>query len=117
MSLGCSPVIIGLMTSCFSLAQIVCCPLIVALSSRVGRLKILQVCLAGAALSSLVVAMSSHAVGVIIGRFFAGVFAASIPVAQSAVTDVAPAEQIPYVLSRVTAAAQLGLVVGPAISA
>ena len=55
--------------------------------------------------------------GVLAGRALAGVFAASVPVAQAGVTDILPRNQTSLGLSRVSAASQLGVVVGPAASA
>ena len=89
-SMGATPVQVGLSTSAFSVAQMVMCPLIVSLSSKpsFGRRKTLSVCLAGAALSSGVIAGSSTIPLIIFARFLAGVFAAAIPVAQAGVTDL-----------------------------
>jgi MFS family permease len=118
-SMGATPVQVGLSTSAFSIAQMVMCPLIVGLSSRpsVGRRKTLSICLAGAALSSCVIASSSTIPLIIFARFLAGIFAASIPVAQAGVTDLVPPHQATLALSRVSAASQTGLVIGPIASA
>ena len=91
--------------------------ILVAQSNRIGRSVVLRICLAGAAASSLLIAVSGSVVGVIAGRTLAGVFAACVPVAQSGVTDILPANQTALGLSRVSAASQLGVVVGPAASA
>ncbi|CAK0862831.1 unnamed protein product [Prorocentrum cordatum] len=116
--LGSSPMMVGLATSAFSVAQMVCCPLLVPMSGRVGRTRVLRVCLAGATASSLLIAFSrSSTWGIILGRMLAGVFASSVPLAQAAVTDIVPSSQAALALSRVSAAAQLGVVVGPAASA
>jgi len=68
-------------------------------------------------MSSLSIAFSKSVTGVIVGRTLAGVFAACVPVAQSGVTDILERGQMAVGLSRVSAAAQLGVVVGPALSA
>ena len=115
--LGASPVTVGLAISCFSVAQMTFAPVLVGLSSRIGRGPVLRICLAGAASSSLLIALSGSVHGVIAGRTLAGVFAACVPVAQSGVTDTLPRDQTALGLSRVSAAAQLGVVVGPAASA
>ena len=54
---------------------------------------------------------------VITARFIAGAFAAAIPVAQAGVTDIVKPEQAAIALSRVSAASQTGLVIGPIVSA
>ena len=116
-SLGASPVMVGLAISCFSVAQMTFAPIAVGLSSKIGRSIVLRICLAGAAASSCLIAFSGSVYGVIAGRTLAGVFAACVPVAQSGVTDILPRNQTALGLSRVSAAAQLGVVVGPLASA
>lgn len=116
-SLGATPVQVGMSTSCFSLAQLVCCPLIVRWSGRTGRLPMLRICLVGAAVANLLIAAANRPIGVILARFGSGVFAASVPVAQSAVTDVVEKKHAVTALSRVSSAAQMGIVVGPMASA
>ena len=56
--LGAKPVEVGLATSAFSLAQMVCCPILVRSSGRVGRGRVLRWCLAGATLSNVGIACS-----------------------------------------------------------
>eukprot|EP00913_Durusdinium_trenchii_P021510 g20212.t2 len=75
-----------------------------------------KTCLAGAAFASMLISLSSNIPGILLGRFLAGAFGASVPVAQAAVTDIV-SEGAATALSRVAAAAQLGVVVGPAASA
>lgn len=115
---GATPVQIGSATSAFSVAQMVCCPLVVAASGRLGRVRVLRVCLAGATLAGLVIALSSSTSGVIFGRLLAGIFASSVPVSQAAVTEALPSgRQSSEALARLSAASQSGVVVGPALSA
>jgi hypothetical protein len=118
-ALGSSPIMVGAAISCFSIAQMTFAPIAVGLSSKpnIGRSVVLRICLVGAACSSLLIAFSSNEYGVIVGRTLAGVFAACVPVAQSSVTDILPQNQTTLGLSRVSAAAQLGIVVGPLASA
>jgi len=118
--LGASPISVGLAISCFSIGQMTFAPIAVGLSSRIknnGRSIVLRICLAGAACSSLIIAFSGNVQGVIAGRTLAGIFAACVPVAQSSVTDILPNNQTALGLSRVSAAAQLGVVIGPLASA
>lgn len=115
--LGATPTSVGLAISCFSLAQMTFAPILVSLSSRIGRSIVLRICLAGAVASSLLIAFSGNVYGIVAGRTLAGVFAACVPVAQSGVTDILSKNQTALGLSRVSAASQLGVVVGPAVSA
>ena len=101
--------------------QMTFAPILVGLSLRIGRSRVLRICLAGAAAASLLIALSGSVFGsvwgVLAGRTLAGVFAACVPVAQAGVTDIVPKNQTALGLSRVSAASQLGVVVGPAASA
>ena len=133
---GATPVTVGLAISCFSVCQMTFAPILVGLSSRagIGRSRILRLCLGGTAASSLLIAFSSSVYGVIAGRALAGVFAACVPVAQSAVADLMSENNgddgidageeseeqdqlLALGLSRVSAASQMGVVVGPLASA
>lgn len=91
--------------------------MLVRQSNRLGRPRILRVCLAGATASSFLIAFSSSLTGIIAGRLFAGIFAASVPVAQAAAADMVPSNLTALALSRVAAASQCGIIVGPAFSA
>ena len=115
--LGAAPITVGIGISCFSVSQMTFAPIMVGLSSKIGRSLVLRLCLAGAAASSLLIAFSGSVYGVVAGRALAGIFAACVPVAQSGVTDILPRDQAALGLSRVSAASQLGIVVGPAASA
>ena len=119
--LGAKPLMVGVAISCFSVSQMTFAPIMVKLSTRFGCSLVLRLCLAGAAVSSLLIALSGSLCGslygVLAGRALAGVFAACVPVAQSGVTDLLPREQAALGLSRVAAASQLGIVVGPLASA
>ena len=73
---------VALATSFFSLAQMICCPLLVRRSGAVGRGKTLCLCLAGATLGNVGIAMSPSVSAIVLCRFLNGAFAASVPVAQ-----------------------------------
>ena len=100
--LGAPPFMIGVGISCFSVTQMVFAPIMVGLSTRFGRSLILRVCLAGAAASSSLIALSGHIYGVLAGRALAGVFAACVPVAQAGVADMLPPGDTSKGLSRVS---------------
>ena len=116
--LGASPLTVGLAISCFSVMQMLLCPLLVALSSAIGdRETILRVCLLGATMSGVLLSLSNSVYQIIFARLLAGAFAASVPVAQAAVTDVVTGNATAAALARVSAAAQSGVVAGPAVAA
>ncbi|CAJ1959678.1 unnamed protein product [Cylindrotheca closterium] len=116
-SMGATPTTIGLSTSAFSIAQMVCCPLLVKWSATLGRTATLRVCLLGAALSSTLIASAQNIPLILVARFAAGAFASSIPIAQAGVTDLVKPHQTAMALSQVSAASQTGLVIGPIASA
>lgn len=101
--------------SIFSAAQMVGCPLLVNLSSKVGRLTVLRACLAGNALASLITAAATGWREVACARALAGFTAASVPVAQVAIAEfMPPGKATSKALSRVASAASLGIICGPA---
>lgn len=116
---GASAVEAGAAVSAFSVAQMAFCPLVVKASGRFGRRRVLHVCLAGATASNVVIALASSTSAVVVGRFLAGIFAASVPVGQAAVTDMTRGDgpQSARALSAVSASSQAGVVLGPVISA
>lgn len=114
--LGATPVEVGLAVSCFSAAQLVCCPLLVELSERYGRLRLLSVCLAGATASNVGIALASTVPAITACRFVSGAFAASVPVAQATVTE-SSAKAAPVALSRLAATSQSAIVLGPLVAA
>lgn len=116
-ALGASTVQTGVAVSAFSLSSVLFTPVVVKVSTKVGRTKVLRACLLGCVFAQLVIVQASRPAGVVLGRFVAGIFAASVPVAQAAVTDLVGPSQSALALSRVAAVSQLGVVVGPAIGA
>ena len=116
-ALGATPVQIGMATSAFSLTQLVFCPQVVRISNKLGRTTMLRACLMGASFAQLLIVVSSNVYGILLGRFLGGIFAASVPVAQAGVTDIVRPSQSALALSRVSAASQMGVVIGPALSA
>lgn len=116
--LGAKPVEVALATSFFSVAQMVCCPLLVRRSGGAGgRGKTLCLCLAGATLGNVGIAMSPSVAAIVVCRFLCGAFAASVPVAQAAATELVSPAQAPAALARVAASSQMAVVVGPSCAA
>lgn len=114
-SLGGTPNQLAMVISIFSGMQMLGCPLLVSLSSRVGRLPVLRACLAGNAVASIITAVSTGWTQIACARAVAGLTAASVPVAQVAVSDMMPpGPATSKALSRVASAASLGIICGPA---
>jgi multidrug resistance protein len=112
-----SPGTVGLLVASFSLAQLVCSPLLGRLSDRIGRKPVLVLSLAGTAAGSLLTGLAGSLWLLFAGRVVDGISGASVSVAQAAVTDLAPPSERPRLLGLLGAAFGLGFVAGPAIGA
>lgn len=112
-----TPLVVGLVVSAFSVAQMVGAPVIGRLSDRIGRKPVLVLSLVGTALGSLVTGLAGAVWVLLAGRVIDGLSGASVSVAQAAVADVAAPEDRPRLLGLLGAAFGVGFVVGPAIGA
>ena len=88
----------GLLFSTFSLAQLVCAPLLGRLSDRIGRKPVIIISLFGTAVGSFLTAAAGGLPLLFIGRLLDGASGASVAVAQGAVTDLASPEDRPRLL-------------------
>ncbi len=111
-----SPSVIGLVVASFSLAQLVCAPILGRLSDRYGRKPVLIVSLCGTAVGSVVTGLAGSVWLLLLGRVLDGASGASVSVAQAAVADVAPAAERPRLFGLLGAAFGVGFVLGPAIA-
>ena len=106
---------LALVISGFSAAQMLGAPLLVSLSGRIGRLTVLRMCLAGNAMAALLTSVASRYSQVACARVLAGLFAASVPVAQVATAELTPpGAATSKALTRVASATSLGIIAGPA---
>jgi DHA1 family tetracycline resistance protein-like MFS transporter len=106
---------IGLIVGSFSLAQLVCAPLLGRLSDRIGRKPVLLLSLAGTAVGSLLTGLAGSVWLLALGRVVDGASGASVSVAQASVTDVAEPAERARLLGLLGAAFGFGFVVGPAL--
>jgi DHA1 family tetracycline resistance protein-like MFS transporter len=111
---GASELAIGLLFSSYSLAQLVCAPLLGRLSDRVGRRPVLLVSIAGSAVAYLLFAAADSFLALLVARTLAGVAAANYAIGQAYVADVTPPDQRSKAMGLVGAAFGLGFVLGPA---
>ncbi|CAN5599090.1 tetracycline resistance MFS efflux pump [soil metagenome] len=112
-----TPLVIGLVVSAFSIAQMIGAPIIGRLSDRIGRKPVLILSLVGTALGSLVTGLAGTVWILFAGRVIDGLSGSSVSVAQAAVADVAAPEDRPRLLGLLGAAFGVGFVAGPAIGA
>lgn len=111
-----SPAVIGLVVASFSLAQLVCSPVLGRLSDRFGRKPVLIMSLCGTALGSVITGLAGSVWLLLLGRLIDGASGASVSVAQAAVADVAAPEDRPRLFGLLGAAFGVGFVLGPAIA-
>ncbi|WP_414449900.1 MFS transporter [Burkholderia sp. 22PA0099] len=95
--------------------QLVCGPLLGALSDRVGRRPVLLISLFGLAVDSFVMALAPNLAWLFAGRVLNGLTSSSLATANAYVADVTPPEQRARAFGRIGAAVSLGFLAGPAL--
>jgi multidrug resistance protein len=106
---------IGLLFSSYSLAQLVCAPLLGRLSDRVGRRPVLLVSIAGSVAAYLLFAAAGSFAMLVLARTLSGVAAANYAIAQAYVADVSSREDRSRAMGLIGAAFGIGFVLGPAL--
>ncbi len=112
---GASGLDVGLMFASFSIAQMVFAPILGRLSDRIGRKPVIIISLLGTALGSFITGAAGALWVLFLGRIIDGASGASVAVAQSAITDIAPPERRAQLLGMLGAAFGVGFVLGPAV--
>jgi MFS family permease len=112
---GASGFEVGLLFTSFSIAQFFFAPIMGRLSDCIGRKPVIIISLLGTAVGSFVTGAAGTLWLLFLGRFLDGASGASVSVAQSAITDIAPPEQRARLLGMLGAAFGVGFVFGPAI--
>ena len=110
-----TPSRIGLLFSCYSLAQLLFAPLLGRLSDRVGRRPVLLISICGNAAAHLLFAFAGSFAMLVLARSLAGVAAANYSIAQAYMADVSSAEDRSRAMGLVGAAFGIGFVLGPAL--
>ncbi len=114
---GASAVVVGLLYSSYSIAQLFFSPLWGALSDRIGRRPVMIISTLGAALSYILLGFSNSITALFAARLLAGVMAGNISTAQAYVSDVTTPENRARGMGLIGAAFGIGFVLGPAIGA
>ena len=112
---GASGFQVGLLFTSFSVAQFFFAPVLGRLSDRIGRKPVIIISLLGTAVGSFITGAAGTLWLLFLGRFLDGASGASVSVAQSAITDIAPPEQRARLLGMLGAAFGVGFVLGPAL--
>jgi DHA1 family tetracycline resistance protein-like MFS transporter len=114
-SLGASPVVYGLLLTSYSVAQFAFTPVWGALSDRLGRRKIMLVCLVGSGAAFVLFGIASNIVLLFLARIAAGAMGATVPVAMAYASDITTAQNRMAQMGRLGAAFGMGLILGPAV--
>jgi multidrug resistance protein len=111
---GANALVVGLLISSFSLAQLVCAPVWGSISDRYGRRPAILFGLATTAIAYVVFAFAHSVWLLLLSRVIQGVGGGTIGVVQAYVADVSAPEDRTKSLGWLSAVTSLGAVVGPA---
>ena len=112
---GASGLTVGFLFASFSLAQLLCAPLLGRLSDHIGRKPVIVISLIGTAVGSFITGAAGVLWLLFAGRIVDGASGGSLSVAQAAVADMAPEAERPRLIGLLGAAFGVGFVLGPAI--
>ncbi len=112
-----SPVVIGLLYSVFSFAQLIFSPIWGSLSDRIGRRPIMLLSTFGAVIAYIIFGLAGSLFVLLLSRVIAGVMGGNISTAQAYVADVTSSEDRAKGMGMIGAAFGLGFVLGPAMAA
>jgi MFS family permease len=111
--LGADKMDIALVVVCYAACAGLCGPFWGRLSDRIGRKPVIMVCLAGGALSYVMLGLASQLWMVYAARAFAGLMAGNIGVASAMMADLTNPEDRARGMGLIGAAFGLGIVLGP----
>ena len=106
---------IGVILAAYSLAQLVCAPMLGRISDRVGRRPIIMLGLLGSSLGYLVYGFAGSYAGLLLSRLVHGACAATVPTAQAYIADTTTEHERAHGMGLIGAAFGLGFVLGPAL--
>lgn len=107
--------IMGLFAGAWAVMQLIFAPIFGALSDRFGRRPVLLVSMFGLAFDYLIMAVAPNIAWLFVGRLISGITAASGSAAGAYVADVSTPENRARNFGRFMAAANAGIVLGPAL--
>lgn len=112
-----TPLVIGLLYSVYSLAQLVFSPIWGGLSDRIGRRPIMLLSTAGAVFAYIMFGFAGSLWVLFLSRLLAGVMGGNIATAQAYIADVTTDEDRARGMGLIGAAFGIGFVLGPAMAA
>lgn len=111
-----SPVVIGLLYSIYSVAQLVFSPIWGSWSDRFGRRPIMLLSTAGAVSAYIMFGLAGSLLVLFLSRLVAGVMGGNIATAQAYIADVTTDEDRARGMGLIGAAFGIGFVLGPALA-
>ncbi|MBM3802136.1 MAG: MFS transporter [Acidimicrobiia bacterium] len=112
---GADALLVGLLSTSFSLMQFLFAPVWGRLSDRVGRRPVILIGLLGSSISYLTFGLAQSLPILFLSRVLAGIAGANISTAQAYIADSTPPSQRAKGMGLIGAAYGLGFTVGPAI--
>jgi MFS transporter, DHA1 family, tetracycline resistance protein len=112
---GANALLVGLLSTSFSLMQLLFAPVWGRLSDRVGRRPVIMAGLLGSAISYLTFGLAQSLPILFLSRIFAGIAGANISTAQAYIADSTTPDRRAKGMGLIGAAYGLGFTVGPAI--
>ena len=106
---------IAFILATYSVAAAIVAPIWGRLSDRVGRRRILGICLLGGAVSHFLLAIADTLWLVYVSRAVAGMMAGGVPVATALIADASTPEQRSRAMGLIGRAFGIGLILGPVI--
>jgi len=106
---------VTLLSVIYSAAQFFAAPIIGKISDRVGRRRVLLVCLAGAAMGYFLFGVAGSLWMLFLSRLIAGITGGSLSTASAYIVDVSKPEELANAFSLSGMAWGIGLVLGPAL--
>lgn len=113
--LGANKLDIAFIIVTYAVGAGICGPLWGRLSDRIGRKPVIMICLAGAAVSYVMLGLASQLWMVYVARGFAGLMAGNVGVASAMMADITRPEKRARGMGVIGAAFGLGLVLGPVL--
>jgi MFS transporter, DHA1 family, tetracycline resistance protein len=109
-------VVIGLLYSIYSVAQLVFSPIWGSLSDRLGRRPVMLLSTAGAVVAYIIFGLAGSLAVLFLSRLVAGVMGGNIATAQAYIADVTTDEDRAKGMGLIGAAFGIGFVLGPALA-
>jgi len=106
---------VGSLATGYSIAQVLCTPLLGRASDRFGRRPVLLLSVLGTTLSSVVTGCSWNFPILLVARVINGASGATAGIANAYIADVTTSEEKPVYISYLSAANSIGIIIGPAV--